>query len=85
MSISLEDALLNVWRQSLVENKRTVMLEGRSFPLGRAKDGVLSEEEKYTYRVCAGQLQDALIGAEMWTQQANIALAEAKVEIGNSR
>src|SRR5204862_3155696 len=33
MSISLEDALLNVWRQSLVENKKTVTLERESFPV----------------------------------------------------
>lgn len=33
MSISLGDTLLNVWRQSLVENKKTVMLEGESFPV----------------------------------------------------
>jgi hypothetical protein len=33
MSISLGDILLNVWRQSLVENKKTVMLEGESFPV----------------------------------------------------
>ena len=33
MSISLEDALLNVWRQSLVENKKTVTLEGVSIPV----------------------------------------------------
>src|ERR1700745_4342791 len=33
MSISLEDALLTVWRQSLVEFKNTVMLEGESFPV----------------------------------------------------
>ena len=29
--MSLEDVLLNVWRQSLVENKKTVTLEGESF------------------------------------------------------
>jgi hypothetical protein len=33
MSISLEDALVNVWRQSLVENKKSVTLEGESFPV----------------------------------------------------
>jgi hypothetical protein len=33
MPISLEDAFLNVWRQSLVENKKTVTLEGESFPV----------------------------------------------------
>ena len=33
MPISLEDALLNVWRQSLVENKKTVTLEGETFPV----------------------------------------------------
>jgi hypothetical protein len=31
VSISLEDALLNVWRQSLVENKKAVTPEGESF------------------------------------------------------
>jgi hypothetical protein len=31
--ISLEDALVTVWRQSLVENKRTVSLEGENFPV----------------------------------------------------
>jgi len=33
MSISLKDALLNVWRQSLVENKKIVTVEGESFPV----------------------------------------------------
>src|SRR6266550_7936176 len=33
MWISLENALLNVWRQSLLENKKTVTLEGESFPV----------------------------------------------------
>jgi len=33
MTLSLEDALLNVWRQSLLENKRTVTLDGESFPV----------------------------------------------------
>jgi hypothetical protein len=32
MRISLEDTLLDVWRQSLVENKKSVTLEGESFP-----------------------------------------------------
>jgi hypothetical protein len=31
MTISLEEALLTLWRQSLVENKKTVSLEGKSF------------------------------------------------------
>ena len=31
MPISLEDAFLNVWRQSLVEKKKSVTLEGESF------------------------------------------------------
>jgi hypothetical protein len=33
MPISLEDAFLNVWRQSLVEKKKSVTLEGESFPV----------------------------------------------------
>lgn len=33
MTISLEDALVTVWRQSLVENKKTVSLEGENFPV----------------------------------------------------
>jgi hypothetical protein len=31
--MSLEDTLLNVWRQSLVENKKSVTLEGESLPV----------------------------------------------------
>jgi len=33
MTISLEEALLTVWRESLVENKKTVALEDVSFPV----------------------------------------------------
>ena len=33
MTISLEEALLTVWRESLVENKKTVALEDMSFPV----------------------------------------------------
>jgi hypothetical protein len=33
MSVSLEDALLTVFRQSLLENKKTVSLEAASFPV----------------------------------------------------
>jgi hypothetical protein len=33
MPMSLEDALLTVWRQSLLENKKTVTLEDASFPV----------------------------------------------------
>jgi hypothetical protein len=33
MPLSLEDALLSVYQQSLVENRKTVVLEDRSFPV----------------------------------------------------
>jgi hypothetical protein len=33
MSLSLEDVLLTVYLQSLVENKKSVLLEDRSFPV----------------------------------------------------
>src|SRR5258708_35573324 len=33
MSLSLEDALLTVYQQSLVENRKTVALEDKSFPV----------------------------------------------------
>jgi hypothetical protein len=33
MSISLEDALLTVYQQSLVEDRKTVLLEDKSFPV----------------------------------------------------
>lgn len=33
MPISLEDALLTVWQQSLIENKKVVTLEDASFPV----------------------------------------------------
>ncbi len=33
MTISLDEALLTVWRESLVENKKTVTFEDESFPV----------------------------------------------------
>ena len=33
MPVSFDDALLTVWRESLVENKRTVTLDGQTFPV----------------------------------------------------
>ena len=33
MSLSLEDALRTVYQQSLVENRKTVLLEDKSFPI----------------------------------------------------
>lgn len=33
MPVSLEDALLSVYQQSLVENRKTVSLEEKSFPV----------------------------------------------------
>jgi hypothetical protein len=33
MPLSLEDALLSVYQQSLVENRKTVVLEDKSFPV----------------------------------------------------
>jgi hypothetical protein len=33
MSLSFEDALLTVYRQSLIENKKTVTLEDKTFPV----------------------------------------------------
>jgi len=33
MSVSLEDTLLTVYQQSLVENRKTVLLEDKSFPV----------------------------------------------------
>jgi hypothetical protein len=33
MTISLKDALVTVWRQSLVENRKTISLEGENFPV----------------------------------------------------
>jgi hypothetical protein len=40
MTISLEDALVTVWRQSLVENKKTVLMQGCGGKRGkRGTDG----------------------------------------------
>jgi hypothetical protein len=33
MPLSLEDALLSVYQQSVVENRKTVLLEDKSFPV----------------------------------------------------
>jgi hypothetical protein len=35
MAATLEDVLISVWRQALVEEARTVKLEGKSFPVRR--------------------------------------------------
>ena len=43
MGASLEETLISVWRQALVENARSVKLEGRSFPVRRTSRSRLRE------------------------------------------
>ena len=35
--MELEEALLEVWRQALLQEKKTVELEGEKFPVGRTR------------------------------------------------
>ncbi len=43
MAASLEDVLISVWRQTLVEEGRTVTVEGGSFPVRRTSRSRLRE------------------------------------------
>jgi len=43
MTASLEDTLISVWRQVLVEDAKTVALEGGSYPVRRTSKSKLRE------------------------------------------
>jgi hypothetical protein len=43
MAASLEETLISVWRQVLVEDTKSVTLEGRSFPVRRTSRSRLRE------------------------------------------
>jgi hypothetical protein len=43
MAESLEDALISVWKQALVENKKTVELAGQSYPVRKTARRQLSQ------------------------------------------
>lgn len=59
MAISFEEALLSVWRQSLVEHKKTVMVEGASFPVrSTAKRGLLQVDFQFAGRDLRGLEQN---------------------------
>ena len=59
MSISLEDALLTVWRQSLVENKKTVTLDDASYPIrATAKRKLKQIEFQFDGRLLRGLEQN---------------------------
>ena len=45
MAASLEETLASVWKQTLVENARSVKLENRSFPVRRTSRSRLREVE----------------------------------------
>lgn len=43
MAVGLEETLISVWRQSIVENARAVVLEGRNYPVRRTSRSRLRE------------------------------------------
>ena len=43
MASSLEETLISVWRQALVDDARTVTLEGETFPVRRTSRAKLRE------------------------------------------
>jgi hypothetical protein len=43
MAVSLEDALISLWRQVMVEGTKTVIVEGRDFPVRRTSRSKLRE------------------------------------------
>jgi hypothetical protein len=43
MTMNLEETLISVWRQALVEDARTVTLEGGSYPVRRTSRSKLRE------------------------------------------
>jgi hypothetical protein len=43
MAASLEETLISVWRQALVDEAKTVTLEGRNFPVRRTNRSRLRE------------------------------------------
>jgi hypothetical protein len=59
MPLSLEDALLTVYRQSLVENRKAVSLEEKSFPVRvTAKRKLRQEDFQYEGRELRGLEQN---------------------------
>src|SRR6266481_5707648 len=59
MPLSLEDALLTVYQQSLVENRKTVLLEEKSFPVrATAKRKLKQVEFQYDGRDLRGLEQN---------------------------
>jgi len=43
MATSLEETLISVWQQALVDDAKTVTLEGRNFPVRRTSRSRLRE------------------------------------------
>ncbi|MGB7728004.1 MAG: hypothetical protein WBL50_08235 [Candidatus Acidiferrum sp.] len=59
MGISFEEALLSVWRQSLVENKKSVTVGDASFPVrSTAKRGLKQVDFQYKGRELRGLQQN---------------------------
>jgi hypothetical protein len=59
MSSSLEDALLTVYRQSLIENRETVALEDKSFPVRLTANRKLTQVDfQFAGRKLRGLEQD---------------------------
>ncbi len=55
MAMSLEDALVSVWRQVMAEDAKTVILNDERYPVRRTTRSKLREVDfKFEGRLCAG-------------------------------
>jgi len=73
MAISLEDALVTVWRQSLVENKKTVTLEDKNFPVrSTAKRKLKQIDFQFEGRDCgdSNRILRRNLAGQKWREKA---------------
>jgi len=70
MAMSLEDALISVWRQVMAENARTVTLNEQNYPVRRTTRSKLREVDfKFDTRTLRGVEQNATT-ASRWAKLA---------------
>lgn len=79
MATSLEDFLISVWRQTLVEEARTVTVEGGSFPVRRTSRSRLREVDfRFEGKTLRGLEQNPKTTSR-WARWARLAQEGKKV------
>jgi hypothetical protein len=70
MAASLEETLISGWRQAMVDDARTVMLEGETFPIRRTSRAKLREVDfRFNAEVLRGLEQNPKTNSR-WAQLA---------------